>query len=144
VPEYSGLLFSDYSDTTRPGIALPDNNVEGILHAWEIYPMSINAELVTMSACESGLGKLEEGEGVIGLVRAFLSAGAGNVLFSYWKVGDRNTMMFMSDFYDHIFSGDNLGTALRKVKLAMINNPETSFPLLWGAFSIIGRQTDNK
>lgn len=144
LPEYSGLLFSDCYGTDKSGRILPDDNIEGILHAWEIYPMTIDAELVTMSACESGLGKLEEGEGMIGLVRAFLSAGAGNVLFSYWKVGDKNTMMFMRDFYDHAFTGDDFGTALRKTKLAMIDNPETSFPLLWGAFAIIGHQPEYK
>lgn len=144
LPEYSGLLFSDYSEGGTSEDNLPDRDVEGILHALEIYPMSIDADLVAMSACESGMGKLEEGEGIIGLVRAFLSAGAKNVLFSYWKVGDKNAMMFMRDFYSHVFTGYDFETALRKVKLDMIGNPDTSFPLMWGAFAVIGRQPEDR
>jgi CHAT domain-containing protein len=135
--EYSGLVFSDYADP-GPGVIDTARTSDGILYSRELYPLRLKADLVTLSACETGSGKIEEGEGVIGLVRGFLFAGARNIVFSYWKVGDRNTMLFMKDFYRHVFSGDSYSAALRKTKLEMIRNPDTCFPLIWGGFSVIG------
>lgn len=143
-PENSGLVFADFANMPDSAMVQRDDGVEGILFASEIYPLNINADLVTMSACETGSGKLEEGEGVVGLVRGFLSAGARNVLYSYWKVGDETTMNLMRDFYNYTLSGVSYGTALRKARLKMLNDPETSFPLLWGAFGIIGNQREDK
>jgi CHAT domain-containing protein/Tfp pilus assembly protein PilF len=137
-PEYSGLVFSDIPVTSGDGNILPATESDGILYAKELYPLKLNADLVTMSACETGLGKYEEGEGIIGLVRGFISAGARNVLYTYWKVGDKNTMMFMNNFYNFVLSGDPYSTAMRKAKLNLIKTPETSFPFLWGGFAIIG------
>jgi Uncharacterized protein conserved in bacteria len=141
--DFTGLVFSDFSPSVldEPDSARAN---DGILYSKELYQLKIKADLVTLSACETGIGRLEEGEGVIGLVRGFLYSGASNVLFSFWKVGDKNTMLFMKEFYRNIFEGDSYPAALRKVKLEMIKNPETSFPLVWGGFSIIGRPVEGR
>jgi CHAT domain-containing protein len=137
-PEYSGLLFTP-DRKNRLTDTLPENTEDGILYAKDLYPLEINADLVTLSACETGKGKLEEGEGFIGLLRGFISAGARNVLFSYWRVDDRSTLWFMNSFYRFLLNENNYSSALRNSKINLIKNPETSYPLLWGSFALIGR-----
>ncbi|GEM_PF-6546512 len=137
-PEYSGLAFSA-GTTGNEADSLSVLNNDGILYAKELYQLQTHADLVTMSACESGTGKLEEGEGIIGLIRGFLSAGAKNILFSFWKVGDKTALSFMNDFYGSVLSGHSYSNALKAAKIKMINQPETSFPLIWGSFALIGR-----
>ncbi len=137
-PEYSGLVFTpDKENSVRD--TLPEYTEDGVLYAKDLYPLDITADLVTLSACETGKGKLEEGEGFIGLLRGFISAGARNVLFSYWRVDDKSTLLFMNSFYRSLLSGNNYCSALRNAKINLIKNPETSYPLLWGSFALIGR-----
>lgn len=136
-PEYSGLVFASDKNVDSDASINGFYN-DAVLYAKEIYALELNSDLVVLSACKTGLGKLEEGEGIIGLVRGFLSAGAGNVLFSFWDVGDKNTLTFMSNFYRHLLSGENSSVALRKAKLELIARPDTSFPLIWGSFALIG------
>lgn len=137
-PEYSGLVFTPDQENVIND-TLPEYTEDGVLYAKDLYPLDINADLVTLSACETGKGKLEEGEGFIGLLRGFISAGARNVLFSYWKVDDRSTLLFMNSFYRFLLNGDNYCSALRNSKIELIKKPETSYPLLWGSFALIGR-----
>jgi CHAT domain-containing protein/Tfp pilus assembly protein PilF len=136
-PEYSGLVFA-----ANPVVVVYDSISgaynDGILYAKDLYQMTINADLVVLSACETGMGKLEEGEGIIGLIRGFLAAGTKNLMFSFWKVGDKNTLIFMNSFYNSILNGNSFSTALRSTKIDLINNSDTSFPLLWGGFAIVG------
>ena len=81
-----------------------------ILFAGEIYNLEFNANLVSLSACQTGLGKISKGEGVIGLSRALVYAGAKNIIVSFWSVADESTAQLMTDFYRKML--DNPGRNL--------------------------------
>jgi CHAT domain-containing protein len=100
--------------------------------------MNINADLVVLSACETGLGKFEKGEGILGLTRGFLYAGVPNIVYSFWKVDDKSTLQFMTSFYTKILNNKSYSEALREAKLEMIRNNNTAYPLFWGSFALIG------
>lgn len=136
-PELSGLAFAQYDRKNSAGMR-PSDEDDGILYTNEIYNLSLGCNLIVLSACETGSGKLEKGEGVMGLSRSFLHAGAKNLIISYWKVSDSATLELMMDFYRHVATGDNYATALQKAKLSLIHNSQTAFPAYWGAFALIG------
>lgn len=129
-PELSGLLLSQ--DST--------NKEDGILYSGEIYNLKLKAELVTLSACETGLGKLVKGEGMIGLTRSFLYAGAKNVMVSLWKVSDNSTSNLMVDFYNQLFDGHNKSVSLQKSKQELIKSGNYSLPYYWAPFVLIGHK----
>jgi CHAT domain-containing protein len=110
----------------------------GLLQAWEIFEqVRLKADLVVLSACETGLGREERGEGLIGLTRAFQYAGARSVLASMWRVDDRRTAELMTQFYAQLQSGKSKDEALRAAQLAILRrNPAD--PYYWAAFSLIG------
>ena len=111
----------------------------GLLQAWEIFErVRIEADLVTLSACESGLGKEMGGEGLMGLTRAFQYAGARSVLASLWKVEDRATGELMKRFYLHLKAGKSKDEALRLAQIDLIHSPGLSLPISWAAFQING------
>ncbi|HKD17232.1 MAG TPA: CHAT domain-containing protein [Thermoanaerobaculia bacterium] len=111
----------------------------GFLQAWEIIgQMRINAELVTLSACDSGLGKEMGGEGLIGLTRAFQYAGARSVLASLWKVEDKTTAELMKRFYAYLKSGKTKDEALRSAQIDLIHSKDHSSPRDWAAFQLNG------
>ena len=110
-------------DKAKPG---QDN---GLLQAWEIFEkMRIDADLVTLSACDSGLGKEMGGEGLIGLTRAFQYAGARTVLASLWKVEDESTAELMKRFYGYLKAGKTKDEALRLAQIDLIRSPSTLSP----------------
>ena len=127
------------------GLLLPQNDApseDGILQLSEIYNLHFNADLVTLSACETGLGKIAKGEGMIGLTRGFLFAGAQNLLVSLWRVDDPATAHLMIDFYGKMLDGMNKPESLRQTKLSMIHHPEAvhfARPYYWAPFILIGR-----
>jgi CHAT domain-containing protein/Tfp pilus assembly protein PilF len=128
-PRLSGLLFMESSRSAE----------DGVLHLGEIYNLSLNADLVVLSACETGLGQLARGEGVIGLTRGFLYAGASSVLVSLWRVADAATAALMADFYGELLAGRPGAQALREAKLRAIRrDPESAKPYSWSAFVLIG------
>lgn len=137
-PGYSGLIFSMQGDEDY-GSEFSGSMNDGVLYANELYLLDLNAELVVLSACETGAGKFEKGEGILGLIRGFLTAGASNVLFSFWKTGDKNSLFFMNSFYRHLFKHGDCSLAIRQAKLDMMNNPRTSYPLFWGGYALIGK-----
>jgi CHAT domain-containing protein len=98
-------------------------------------------QLVVLSACETGLGQVEEGEGVYGLRRALVLAGAQAQLVSLWKVADVQTQSLMLDFYQRLLNGKGRSAALREAQKAMIANPATQHPYYWAAFVPIGNWT---
>ncbi|QHT70238.1 CHAT domain-containing protein [Rhodocytophaga rosea] len=128
-PELSGLLFAQDSTSGE----------DGILYTGEIYNLALQAELVTLSACETGLGKLAKGEGIIGLTRALLYAGAKNVVVSFWKVPDNSTAELMGYFYKALLSGKSKGAALQQAKMKMIANKDYSHPFFWAPFILVGK-----
>jgi CHAT domain-containing protein len=111
----------------------------GLLQAWEIFEkVRIDADLVTLSACESGLGKEMGGEGLIGLARAFQYAGARAVLASLWKVEDQSTGELMKRFYSYLKAGKTKDEALRLAQIDLIHSPDLAQPIHWAAFQLIG------
>jgi CHAT domain-containing protein/Tfp pilus assembly protein PilF len=124
----------------------------GLLQAWEIFEqVRLDADLVVLSACESGLGKEMGGEGLIGLTRAFQYAGARSVMASLWKISDRTTAELMVRFYKHLKDGLPKDEALRAAQMELIRGPiqvknekgeveeiDASAPYYWAAFQIYG------
>jgi CHAT domain-containing protein/Flp pilus assembly protein TadD len=128
-PELSGLLLTQDSASAE----------DGILYSGEILGLSIHADLVTLSACETALGKKIEGEGVRGLSSAFLMAGASNVIASLWKVADESTASLMVAFYTELLNGKDKATALRDAKLSLLHSDRYRHPYYWAPFIQIGR-----
>ena len=132
-PALSGIAFSQPDSTSK-------TNENGILYASESYNLNLeNTELIVLSSCKSGLGKLVKGEGFMSLSRGFLYAGASNIIYSLWSVNDEATKDLMIEFYKHILKGNSYATALRKAKLKLIRNTNTSLPKYWAAWSLIGK-----
>jgi CHAT domain-containing protein len=95
--------------------------------------------LVMLSACETGLGKEKRGEGVMGLTRAFMYAGAPTVGVSLWSVADKSTAELMTDFYKRLLSaGSHPVASMRDAQLAMINGKKYSAPFYWAPFVLVG------
>ena len=130
----------------RSGLALAGANVrrssesdDGILTAAEAAQLDLRGtQLVALSACETGLGDVRQGEGVYGLRRALVLAGAQTQLVSLWKVADAQTRALMVDYYERLLKGEGRSAALREVQKAMIANPATQHPYYWAAFLSIG------
>lgn len=115
------------------------NNAESSLFfASEIQRQDIQADLVVLSSCESGIGRLVGGEGLIALNRSFIYSGANNVMFSLWKVNDKYSSQLMIDFYKSYLTNNSYSAALRQTKLKMLQNPITANPRYWAAFVLIG------
>jgi len=129
-PEMSGLILSLIDRRGR--------KQDGYLRLGDIYKLKLSADLVVLSSCESALGKDLESEGVIGLPRGFLYAGARSVIASLWKVNDDATARLMSGLYARIKAGESPGSALRGAQLEMVHDEEWSSPYYWAAFVLQG------
>lgn len=129
-PRLSGVVFAQPTESTA--------SEDGILYAGEVYNLDMDADLVVLSSCESGLGKLIRGEGMMALTRGFIYSGANNVIFSLWKVSDKHTSELMIEFYRQMVSGKTYAESLRQAKLKSIANPATSRPRSWASFVMIG------
>jgi CHAT domain-containing protein len=133
----------------RSGLALAGANGrrsgehdDGILTAAEVAQMDLRGtQLVVLSACETGLGDVQNGEGVYGLRRALVLAGAETQVASLWKVADEATKNLMVDYYTRLLKGEGRSAALREAQRTMINSAERSHPYYWAAFVSIGRWT---
>jgi CHAT domain-containing protein/Tfp pilus assembly protein PilF len=133
----------------RSGLALAGANArrsgdsdDGILTAAEAAQLDLRGtQLVVLSACETGLGQVQQGEGVYGLRRALVLAGAQAQLVSLWKVADAQTQALMVDYYQRLLKGEGRSAALREAQQAMIANPATQHPYYWAAFVPIGNWT---
>ncbi|MBK8966097.1 MAG: CHAT domain-containing protein [Lewinellaceae bacterium] len=136
-PLYSGLVFSNNLPKVEQDATSTEN--DGILYAYEIYNLRLNAELAVLSACNTGSGKLAKGEGVISLARAFKYAGCANVLMSLWQADDQATAQIMRDFYRYLrVDGMDKDAAIRLAKLDYLDNNSRNHPFFWGAFVLIG------
>ncbi len=131
-PLESGLALA----TPPPGDEGRDN---GLLQAWEVFEsVRIDADLVTLSACRTALGKEVGGEGLVGLTWAFEYAGARSVLASLWEVNDASTAELMRQFYSALRAGAPTAKALRQAQLKLLHRPATSAPFFWAAFQLVG------
>lgn len=130
-PELSGLLLAQDSTIKE----------DGVLYSGEIYNLKLSSDLVTLSACETGLGKISKGEGVIGLSRALLYAGTKNIIVSLWKVADHSTALLMIDFYEELLKHpeESQLEALHKSKLDMIASSNYASPYYWSPFILVGK-----
>lgn len=130
-PELSSLVLSLYDEQGRPQ--------DGFLRLSDIYNLELKADLVVLSACQTALGQEIRGEGLVGLTRGFMYAGAERVLASLWSVEDRATAELMKRFY-HALLVENLrpAAALRQAQLDMAESPRWSSPYFWAGFSLQG------
>jgi CHAT domain-containing protein len=130
-PLESGLALS------TPGDSKAGDN--GLLQAWEVFEgVHIDADLVTLSACRTGLGEELAGEGLLGLAWAFEYAGARSVLASLWEVDDSSTAVLMRSFYRALRAGAPKAEALRRAQLELLRRSPTAAPYFWAAFQLIG------
>jgi CHAT domain-containing protein/Tfp pilus assembly protein PilF len=130
-PELSGLVFSLIDQEGRPQ--------DGFLRLHEIYNLQLNADLVVLSACETGLGKEIKGEGLIGLTRGFMYAGAPRVVASLWNVDDLATAELMKLFYQRMLKdGLPAGAALRAAQLELSGQKRWASPYFWAGFVLHG------
>jgi CHAT domain-containing protein/Tfp pilus assembly protein PilF len=135
-PELSGLLLSQFDKYGRPQ--------DGYLRLDDIYNLDLPADLVVLSACNTGLGKYVKGEGLVGLVRGFMYAGTARVVASLWKVDDEATAELMKHFYEGMFKrGLSPSAALRQAQLAMWKQKRWHAPYYWAAFVIQGQYRAN-
>jgi CHAT domain-containing protein len=113
---------------------------DGNLFTGEIYNLNLDADLVTLSACQTGLGKISKGEGVIGLSRALVYAGARSIIVSFWSVADESTSELMKDFYRKMLENRSadFSTSLRNAKLELVKNESYAAPYYWAPFILIG------
>ena len=145
---YRVLHFATHGllDTERPqftGLALSvagDGADDGFLRVDEVFNLRLGSPLVVLSACETGLGRERRGEGVIGLTRAFMYAGAPTVGVSLWSVADRSTAELMPDFYKRYLAaqGRSPAAALRAAQQQMIASKRYSAPFYWAPFVLVG------
>ncbi|MBV8808866.1 MAG: CHAT domain-containing protein [Acidobacteriaceae bacterium] len=138
-----GLLDERFPLNSAIVLTIPEKLQEGkdngLLQAWEIFEqVRLDADLVTLSACNTGLGQKLSGEGLIGLTRAFEYAGARSVLASLWSVDDFRTMQLMERFYSELKSGKTKDEALRQAQISLLRSRSSSSPFYWAAFSLFG------
>jgi CHAT domain-containing protein len=133
-PARSGIILS------RPPQTKDAAKDDGLLQMSEVMRLKLKADLVTLSACRTGLGKLLNGEGMIGLTRAFFYAGAESVSVSLWSVNDIATASLMKSFYKHLQQGKAKDEALRAAKLELLKGAQRTWqhPYYWAAFILIG------
>jgi CHAT domain-containing protein/Tfp pilus assembly protein PilF len=145
--DYSYIHFAthgvvDENDPQLSRIFLQTNNEaeDGNLFAGEIYNLEMNANLVTLSACQTGLGKISKGEGVIGLSRALVYAGAKNIVVSFWSVADESTSELMKVFYKSLLdtNSTDYSANLRQAKLSLLRDKKYAAPYYWAPFILIG------
>ncbi len=119
-----------------------DAEEDGILHTYELYNMDIPASLVVLSACKTGLGKMQGREGIMSLARAFAYAGCPSIIASLWSVDDQSTAQLMNNFYQNIASGQSKDMAIRQAKLDFLRNADhiKSHPRFWAGFVVVGNQ----
>ena len=111
---------------------------DGFLQMREVLGLKMLSDLVVLSACQTGLGRFIEGEGIDGISRAFLFAGASSVLMTLWAVNDQASYQFMHRFYTFLKMADGVEVALRRAKLEMIDSNSLSHPFYWAGFVVSG------
>ncbi len=118
-------------------VLAPDARNDGRLTVSELYELQLHADLVTLSACETALGKVASGDELVGLTRGFLYAGASSIVSSLWQVDDEATMLLMETFYQQLQQGADKRIALRSAQQALIRTGK-AHPFYWAAFQLTG------
>ncbi len=131
ISDYSFLAFACADDTTG----------SDKVFIRDLYTQRFPADLVVLSACETGIGQLQRGEGIVSLARGFAFAGAKSIVMSLWEVNDQSASAIMTDFYQALKNGNTKETALRKAKMAYIDNQiedQMAHPFYWAMFVGMG------
>jgi CHAT domain-containing protein len=147
--QYRYLHFATHGflDSERPGLSAlvfsmvdaQGKTQDGFLRANDIYNLKLPAELVVLSACQTGLGKDIKGEGLVGLTRGFMYAGAARVVVSLWNVNDKATADLMTKFYEKMLKqGQRPAAALRAAQVEMWKQKQWQSPYYWAAFTMQG------
>jgi CHAT domain-containing protein/Tfp pilus assembly protein PilF len=147
--QYRYVHFATHGvlDSERPGLSslmlsmvdAQGNPQDGFLRANDIYNLKLPAELVVLSACQTGLGKEIKGEGLVGLTRGFMYAGAARVVVSLWNVNDEATAELMAKFYERMLKqGERPAAALRAAQVEMWRRRQWQSPYFWAAFTLQG------
>jgi CHAT domain-containing protein len=130
-PDLSGIVLSLVDEQGRPQ--------NGFLRIYDIYNLKLNADLVVLSACQTALGKQINGEGLVGLTRGFMYAGAPRVVASLWRIDDRATAEMMRRFYQGMLKdGLRPAAALRAAQVSMLSEKRWQSPHYWAAFTLQG------
>jgi len=132
VPTLSYLIFNPNSDT--------NSSDDGLLHSFELYQLQLNAELVVLSGCNTGTGKLQLGEGLLSLARSFYYTGVRSVVYTLWTIADKASAKLMKAFYKQLITGKSLEKGLQSAKLEYLQNadPTKIHPYYWAGFVISG------
>ncbi len=132
-PSYSSLAFTYSSDTIE----------DDFLYAYELNSLNLDADLVVLSACETGFGKYERGEGVVSIGRGFMYAGAPSLVMTLWPINDKATSMLIKDFYEYLCQGKPKDEALRLAKLDYIRQADdiAAHPFFWASFINVGNNS---
>jgi CHAT domain-containing protein len=135
-----GIVDEIHPDLSKIYLRTSSGSEDGNLFSGEIYNLDLDANLVTLSACQTGLGKISKGEGVIGLSRALVYAGSKNVIVSFWSVADQSTANLMKLFYREVLdtSANSFSNSLREAKTQLIIEGKYSSPYYWAPFILIG------
>lgn len=133
-PLYSKFLFTNTKN---------DSTEDNYLNAYELYNMELNADLAVLSACNTGYGKIERGEGAMSLARAFKYAGCPSVVMSLWQADDEATSTLMVDFFKNLKQSNTKSVSLRDAKLNYLKQADniTSHPYFWSNFVVLGDNT---
>ncbi|RLD90458.1 MAG: hypothetical protein DRJ13_18060, partial [Bacteroidetes bacterium] len=131
-PLLSMLVFTNV-DT---GDTIEDNR----LYAYEIYNMKLNAQMAVLSSCNSGLGKMQKGEGMMSLARGFIYAGCPSIIMTLWQVADKSSSELMTSFYKYLKRGKSKPEAMRLAKIDYLESADdlTSNPYFWSGFVVLG------
>ncbi len=129
-PAYNRLYFN----------RRPESEEDGILYTYELYDMNLTSELAVLSACNTGVGKIRKGSGIMSLAKGFKIAGCENILMTLWSVNDRAGSDLIDEFYSNLNMGYSKEKALRKAKLDYIkeNDPANANPYFWAGFVLMG------
>ncbi len=140
-----GILPEEVDSVRQPSLVLshpdPQNKGDGFLTMADVFELRLNADFVSLSACNTGMGKIVRGEGVIGLTRAFMYAGTPALMVNLWSVESQSAKLLNTGFYRHLKEGANRVEALRRSKLHLIQGGEGehfSHPFFWAPSVIFG------
>ena len=135
--------LADTENRYRSSLIFKSEDTYDSLYAYEIFSQDVDASLVVLSACETGVGKIYQGEGVFNLARGFAYAGTPSVIMSLWQITDQSSAKVMSAFYKYLNEGQDVNRSLRSAKLDYLEQADrfTAHPSQWAAFVHFGANT---